>query len=365
MSKQTINVGSSANDGTGDPLRTAMGKVNSNFTELYDGSNLAGATAKVTPVDADQVPLLDSAASNALKKVTWANIKATFKSYFDTLYALASHTHTASQVTDFDTEVSNNTDVAANTAARHSHSNKSTLDNITAAFTTAQETKLAGIATGATANATDAQLRDRSTHTGTQSADTITDGTTNKAFTDTEKTKLAGIETSADVTDAANVGSSINGASAKSSLVDADKVGIIDSEASNVLKTATIAQLRKMGFECMAIVCSNLTDDIVSGTGKMSFRMPYAFTLSSVRASMGEGPTGSSAVFDINESGTSVLSTKLSIDSGEKTSTTAASAAVISDTGLADDAEITVDFDQVGASTAGKFVTIYLIGKQT
>lgn len=33
--------------------------------------------------------------------------------------AAASHTHTASQVTDFDTEVSNNTDVAANTAARH------------------------------------------------------------------------------------------------------------------------------------------------------------------------------------------------------------------------------------------------------
>jgi hypothetical protein len=35
-------------------------------------------------------------------------------------------------------------------------------------------TKLAGIATGATANATDAQLRDRSTHTGTQSVGTIT-----------------------------------------------------------------------------------------------------------------------------------------------------------------------------------------------
>jgi len=38
----------------------------------------------------------------------------------------------------------------------------------------AAATKLAGIATGATANATDAQLRDRSTHTGTQAASTIT-----------------------------------------------------------------------------------------------------------------------------------------------------------------------------------------------
>jgi hypothetical protein len=35
MAKQTINIGSSANDRTGDPLRTAFGKVNANFTELY------------------------------------------------------------------------------------------------------------------------------------------------------------------------------------------------------------------------------------------------------------------------------------------------------------------------------------------
>jgi hypothetical protein len=44
----------------------------------------------------------------------------------------------------------------------------------TTAFTSTLKTKLDGIATGATANATDAQLRDRSTHTGTQAAGTIT-----------------------------------------------------------------------------------------------------------------------------------------------------------------------------------------------
>lgn len=49
------------------------------------------------------------------------------------------------------------------------------LTNTTASFTTAQETKLSGIATGATANSTDAQLRDRSTHTGTQLAATVSD----------------------------------------------------------------------------------------------------------------------------------------------------------------------------------------------
>ena len=35
MAKQTINIGSSANDGTGDPLRTAFDKINDNFNELY------------------------------------------------------------------------------------------------------------------------------------------------------------------------------------------------------------------------------------------------------------------------------------------------------------------------------------------
>ena len=38
MAKQVINIGTAANDGTGDPLRTAFDKANSNFTELYDAS---------------------------------------------------------------------------------------------------------------------------------------------------------------------------------------------------------------------------------------------------------------------------------------------------------------------------------------
>ena len=39
MARQTINIGSSANDGTGDPLRTAFDKINDNFVELYGGDN--------------------------------------------------------------------------------------------------------------------------------------------------------------------------------------------------------------------------------------------------------------------------------------------------------------------------------------
>ncbi len=57
------------------------------------------------------------------------------------------------------------------------------------------------ISTTATANDTDANLRDRATHTGTQDADTLTDGTTKKAFLATERTKLTGIASGATAND--------------------------------------------------------------------------------------------------------------------------------------------------------------------
>lgn len=39
MAKQTINVGTSPNDGTGDPLRDSFIKVNDNFNEVYNYTN--------------------------------------------------------------------------------------------------------------------------------------------------------------------------------------------------------------------------------------------------------------------------------------------------------------------------------------
>ena len=40
MAKQIINIGTSANKGNGDPLRTAFTKINENFTELYTALGL-------------------------------------------------------------------------------------------------------------------------------------------------------------------------------------------------------------------------------------------------------------------------------------------------------------------------------------
>ena len=63
------------------------------------GSLINGATGKTTPVDADNVSITDSAASHILKKLTWANLKATLKTYFDTLYNLYVHPNHSGDVT--------------------------------------------------------------------------------------------------------------------------------------------------------------------------------------------------------------------------------------------------------------------------
>ena len=114
--------------------------------------------------------------------------------------------------------------------------------------------------------------------------------------------------------------------------------------------------------QSIIIACSDETTALTAGSAKVTFRMPYAFNLSAVRASLTTAQTsGSILTVDITEGAASILSTKLTIDNTEKTSTTAAAAAVIADAALANDAEITVDIDQVGDGTA-KGLKVYLIG---
>ncbi|TIL94671.1 MAG: hypothetical protein E5Y73_11225 [Mesorhizobium sp.] len=112
--------------------------------------------------------------------------------------------------------------------------------------------------------------------------------------------------------------------------------------------------------ESLIIAVGDETTAITTGTAKVTFRMPYAFTLSAVRASLTTVSSSGTPTIDINEAGTTILSTKLTIDASEKTSTTAATPAVISDTALADDAEITIDIDVAGTGAAG--LKVYLIG---
>jgi len=114
--------------------------------------------------------------------------------------------------------------------------------------------------------------------------------------------------------------------------------------------------------ESIVVACSDELSAVSVGTSKVTFRMPFSMTVTEVRAMAVTAPTGAAIIVDINESGTSILSTKLTIDVGTKTSVAAGTPAVISDAALADDAEISVDFDQVGSTIAGSGIKVIITG---
>lgn len=144
-----------------------------------------------------------------------------------------------------------------------------------------------------------------------------------------------------------------------------------DNDPTDQLYGIVTAEIEKQGVlpvtgytQSIVLDVGDETTALTTGTAKKTFRMPYAFTLTGVRASVTTAPTDAALQVDINEGGTSILSTVLSIDSTEKTSTTAATPAVISDASLADDAEITIDIDQIGSTVAGAGLKVVLIGNR-
>ena len=113
------------------------------------------------------------------------------------------------------------------------------------------------------------------------------------------------------------------------------------------------------------IACSDESTALTTGTAKVSFRVPYAFTLTAgaggITASCNQAPTGAILTVDVNEAGSTILSTKLTIAISSTTSV-GGTAPVISDVNLAANALMTIDIDQVGSSNAGTGLKVTLIG---
>ena len=111
-----------------------------------------------------------------------------------------------------------------------------------------------------------------------------------------------------------------------------------------------------------AIACSDETTAFAETSSALStFRLSYDMNLTNVRASLTS--TGSAdMVLDVNVNGGSILSTKLTIDSGSLTSKTSTIPVIIEPTSasLSDDDEIKIDVDAVGTDATG--LKIYLIG---
>jgi hypothetical protein len=136
------------------------------------------------------------------------------------------------------------------------------------------------------------------------------------------------------------------------------------NSSTRIATTAFVADAVAKQPEVLMFAVSDETTDLTTGTDAITFRMPFAMTLTSCRASVTTAPTGSTIIVDIEESGTTIFSTKLTIDASEKTSTTA-TPSVISDGALADDAEMSVNIDQVGSTIPGAGLKITLIGTRT
>jgi len=83
MAKQTINIGATANDGSGDPLRTAFDKINDNFTEVYTvsgagtGNNLAFSGNKIISEDSGGNIELDPQGTGKVIIATAAKLRFT------------------------------------------------------------------------------------------------------------------------------------------------------------------------------------------------------------------------------------------------------------------------------------------------
>jgi hypothetical protein len=111
----------------------------------------------------------------------------------------------------------------------------------------------------------------------------------------------------------------------------------------------------------LGFALSDETTAITTGTDKLTFYMPHGMTLSEVRGCLSTSGSTQTTV-NINQTGTTIFSTKLTIDSYLSTSKDSATQPVITGSTLYDNTKITFDID--GAGTAAKGLKVFLIGNK-
>jgi hypothetical protein len=169
----------------------AKDKIQGNFTELYAGvaqaesDAIAAAAADATSkANAAQAAAIAAAATDATTKanaaqaaaIAAAATDATTKANAAQAASLPVNDPSVTNAREWTAETITQAEAEAGTATTRRAFTALRVFQAIAAWWAASsaKTKLDGIATGATANATNAELRDRSTHTGTQSASTVT-----------------------------------------------------------------------------------------------------------------------------------------------------------------------------------------------
>ncbi len=116
--------------------------------------------------------------------------------------------------------------------------------------------------------------------------------------------------------------------------------------------------------EVFMFAISDETTALTTGTAKITFRMPFACSMTILpRANVNTVSSSGLPTFDIKKNATTIFSTKITIDASEFTSVTAATPAVLtsSPTTFADDDEITVNIDTAGTGTKGAKITLQVV----
>lgn len=113
-------------------------------------------------------------------------------------------------------------------------------------------------------------------------------------------------------------------------------------------------------LEVWEFALSDEATPITTGV-KLTWRTPAAITLvNPPRSSLTTASSSGVVTVDINETGSTIMTNnKLSIDANEKTSVTAATPCILTDTSLADDAEITFNITTAGTGATGLKVKLY------
>lgn len=135
-------------------------------------------------------------------------------------------------------------------------------------------------------------------------------------------------------------------------------IGASVTAAAPAAATTAAAAALATRTETFLIVVGDETTNIATGTAKVTFRMPYALTLTAVRASLSTASSSGLPGVDVKNGGVSVFSTVVTIDASAKTSVGATTPAVISGAALADNAEITIDITAAGTGAKGLKVTL-------
>ncbi len=104
--------------------------------------------------------------------------------------------------------------------------------------------------------------------------------------------------------------------------------------------------------------CSDLTSDLEVNAEAAYFRTQRALTLLEVRASVLAPSVSGPVVVDILVNGVQILATPITIDQGEKTSTTSSAPAEITIAAIPDDADVVVSIVSPGAGAKGLIVSM-------